>query len=601
MALLLKFFRRYFWSHRAALLVGFLCIPLAQGADVWITVLIAGALNQASSASDADYVGQVVLLLLVAAVGHSVFRFFQRWCIVVVSRRVEIELKQRLFDKLSTLDFAFHDQSRSGDVVSRLTSDVENLRMFLGPGLMYTAGAVVIVPISLVLLYRENPTLALTMILPMLGMGLAMKLLSPRLHKHSLAVQESLAEVSHRAQENFGGIRIVKGYHREEEQALRFEHTSNENKENQIELGKARGLTHAAVHGAFDLTFLVILLLGGLAAIQAPARFPVGDLFLFIDLTLKVFWPLIALGWIAGMYPRAVASAQRIEELLSRETQIADPTDARPLPTPTGALRFEGVGFTYAGASRAALAQIDLEVPAGSTLGVVGPTGSGKSTLLSLVGRLYDATEGEVRLDDIPVTDLDLDTLRGTLGYVPQDSFLFSEPYHENVRFGADRELSEAEVTTLLERAEMTDEVAEFPDGSDTLIGERGVTLSGGQRQRTCIARALARDPRVLLLDDCLSAVDTETEKALLGELRSSGEGRTVVVAAHRLTTVSEADEIVVLCQAGSIEARGTHASLLGHSGWYRDTWEQQQRVAALRGEDLRGEDLRGEDLGARQ
>lgn len=582
MALLLSFYRRFFLAHRRDLLLGFLCIPLAQGADVAFSWMVSRTLKRVGEGDPSSYLTDTLLMLVVAAVGHSVFRFFQRWYIVVVSRKVEVDLKQRMFDRLSHLDFAFHDGSRSGDVVSRATSDVENLRMFLGPGMMYSVGAMVIVPISLTLLYQENATLTLTMILPMVGMGLAMKLLSPSLHRHSTAVQESLAEVSHRAQENFGGIRVVKGYHREDQEAASFEATSAENRQNQVALGRARGLTHTSVHSSFDLTFLVILLLGGLAAISKPGQFDVGSLFLFIDLTLKVFWPLIALGWIAGMYPRAVASANRIEELLEREPAVKDGDPPVDLETIRGELAFEGVSFRYESAGENALNGINLHVPAGSTLGVVGPTGSGKSTLLSLVGRLYDVTEGQVALDGAAVKSLSLDTLRGSLGYVPQDSFLFSEPYSDNVRFGADGEIDDTELARLLDQAAMTGEVANFPGGIETLVGERGVTLSGGQRQRTCIARALARDPKVLLLDDCLSAVDTETEKALLGELRASGEGRTVLVAAHRLTTVAEADHIVVLTAEGSIEAEGTHEELLDRAGWYRDTWDQQQRIASL-------------------
>jgi len=574
------FFLR-FLRHRWTLLAGFLCIPLAQVADVWITVIIGDALDRARTAESSGYMTRVVLLLVAAGLGHSVFRYFQRWWIVVVSRRVEVRLKQDLFDRLTELDFSFHDQSRSGDVVSRLTSDVENLRMFLGPGLMYTAGAAVIVPISMALLYTINAPLTLAMVLPLVGMGLSIKLLSPRLHRHSVAVQESLADISHRAQENFSGIRIVKGYSREEQQADRFEATSERNRTNQIELGRARGLSHAAVNGAFDLTFVVILLIGGLAAVD-PRGLPIGDLFKFIDLTMKVFWPLIALGWIAGMYPRAVASAERVSDLLGLRSRIDEPARPRALDEVRGELAFDGVGFSYAGAARPALSGIDFELPAGATLGVVGPTGSGKTTLLSLIGRLYDATEGEVRLDGVPVRDLSLATLRGALGYVPQDSFLFSEPYEDNVRFGADGPLADAEVDALLERAAMSDEVARFPQGKHTLIGERGVTLSGGQRQRTCIARALARDPRVLVLDDCLSAVDTETEQELLGSLRRAGERRTVVASAHRLSTVTGADEILVLSPEGRIADRGTHAELVARPGWYRDTWEQQQRRAEV-------------------
>lgn len=574
---LLHYFGR-FLRYRTSLLLGVLCIPLAQLADVGITLLVGDALDRAKDASDPEWIRRVVLLMAAYAVGHSVLRFYQRWLIVVVSRRVEVDLKRELLRKLTSLPFAFHDRSRSGDVVSRLTSDVEAVRMVLGPGLMYTLGAVVIVPISLGILFTIQPWLAAAMVLPMVGMGLTMKLLSGRLHRYSVAVQESIASISHRAQENFGGIRVVKGYAREDQQARLFERTSAEARDNQDRLGRARGLTHAAIHGSFDLTFAVILLIGGLAAVDRTL--PVGDLFKFIDLTLKVFWPLIAIGWILGMLPRAIASAERISELLGEENPIED--GASDLAEVRGALRFEGVGFQYERGTVPALSGLTFDVGAGETLGVVGPTGSGKSTLLNLVGRLFEAGEGTISLDGTPIRDLPLRTLRGALGYVPQDSFLFSERYDDNIRFGADDELADADVDALIERVAMRDEVAEFPDGKATVVGERGVTLSGGQRQRTCIARALARDPRVLVLDDCLSAVDTETEKDLMASLRTAGQGRTVVVAAHRLSTVRDADRIVVLASDGRLESVGTHAELIVRDGWYRSTWEQQQRTQSL-------------------
>ena len=318
---LARFFRR-FLRYRGPLLMGLVCIPLAQLADVAITLLVGDALDRAQDAPDAEWMGHVLTWMAVYAVGHSILRFYQRWLIVVVSRRVEVDLKRELLDKLTSLPFAFHDRSRSGDVVSRLTSDVEAVRMTLGPGLMYTLGAVVIVPISLAILFTIKPTLALAMVIPMVGMGVTMKLLTGRLHSFSVAVQESIASISHRAQENFGGIRIVKGYAREDQQARLFEATSAENRDNQVELGKARGLTHAAVNASFDLTFAVILLIGGLAAVDRTL--PIGDLFKFIDLTMKVFWPLIAIGWVLGMLPRAIASAERVQELLDEENPIED-------------------------------------------------------------------------------------------------------------------------------------------------------------------------------------------------------------------------------------------------------------------------------------
>ena len=579
MSLLWHFFKR-FLRYRGALLAGLLCIPAAQLADVAITLLIGEALDKVAQSGDTDYMPRILGLLVGAALLHSVFRFFQRWCIVVVSRRVEVNLKQDLFDRLTSLDFAFHDRSRSGDVVSRLTSDVENLRMFLGPGLMYSAGALVIVPISIGILLTLNQTLALTMVIPMVSVALVMKLLTPRLHKHSMTVQESLGEISHRAQENFSGIRVVKGYDREDHQAGLFSDTSRENRDNQVRLGKARGLTHAYIHTAFDTTFAVILVIGGLAAIDRTL--PLGDLFKFIDLTLKIFWPLIAMGWIAGMYPRAVASAERVRDLLNRSSDIESGTTRIVKEDIQGGLSFEKLRFTYPEATTCALQDIDLRVPAGSTLGVVGPTGSGKTTLLEMVGRLHDVESGRLCLDGTDVRELDLDDLRQSLGYVPQDSFLFSEPFHENIRFGADQDLSAEHVEELIRQSALADEVAAFPEGAETLVGERGVTLSGGQRQRACIARALARSPRVLILDDCLSAVDSETEKTLVDHLRQEGRGRTVLVAAHRLSTVARADQILVLSGDGAVEAVGTHAELLARTGWYQDTWNQQQFLQDL-------------------
>ena len=570
-------FRR-FLKYKRRLAAGLCCIPIAALGDVAITKLVGDAIDRLREGGDTEFLRGLFFLLVGVALVRGVFRFLQRWWIVAVSRSVEVDLKQDLFDKLVSLPFAFHNRSRSGDLVSRLTSDVENVRMFLGPGLMYTIGALVIVPVSAVYMFNLNAPLTLWMLVPLAAMGIGMKLLVPRLHKHSHAVQESLADISHRAQENFGGIRVVKGYRREEQQTARFDAASRENMGHQIELGRARGLTHAITWGSKDFTFLPILLVGGWAMIDRELA--AGDVFKFIDLTFKVFWPIIAVGWMAGLYPRAVVSAKRIAELLDTVPEIDDPADPVDLGTPRGELRMRGVGFTHEGAATPALAEVDLDVPAGSVLGVVGPTGSGKTTLLNLIARLFEA-EGEVSLDGVPVRDLSLASLRGALGYVPQDSFLFSETYAENVGFGAAEPLTRERLAELTDLVRMTDEVARFPDGLDQKIGERGVTLSGGQRQRTCIARALAREPAVLILDDALSAVDTETESELVANLRGAGSGRTVVIAAHRLSTVMHADQVIVL-REGRIEARGTHDELLALPGWYRDNWARQQAQGEL-------------------
>ena len=572
-------FVRRFLRHPRTLFAGILSIPVVVLCDVRLTVLIGDALNDLQERRELDLPRLFAILLGVAAV-QGLFRFLQRWWIVGVSRRFETELKQDLFDKLTRLPLAFHNKSRSGDIVSRLTSDVEAVRMLLGPGSMYVISAVIMVPVSLSVLWELSPTVTVAMAVPLCLVAFTMKALTPRLHRYSTDVQESLAEISHRAQENFAGARVVKAYGLEDHAGGRFADISETNKGHQERLASTRGLNQALIHLSYDLAFLPVLFVGGWAMIDNELA--VGDLFKFIDLGFKVFWPVIALGWISGLYPRALASAERIDELLEHPVDILDPAAPVELPGPRGALSLRDVSHTYEDAPRPALRGVTVDVPARTMLGIVGPTGSGKTTLLNLLGRLFEP-RGEIRLDGVDVRQLTLDDLRGALGYVPQDSFLFSDTYRANLGFGVEDELDDGRLAELIAAAGMTDEVAAFQGGYDQVIGERGVTLSGGQRQRSCIARALAKDPAVLILDDALSAVDTETEARLLRNLRREGEGRTVVVAAHRLATVREAENILVLDQ-GRVTAQGTHDELLERSDWYRRTWNRQRMLEELEG-----------------
>jgi ATP-binding cassette subfamily B protein len=567
-------FLRFKWP----LFAGIVCIPLSSLGSIWLTKMFGDALEKLRGGSDAHFLAGWFGLVVALAFVSGVFNYFKRWWLVGVSRYFENELKQDLFDKLVSLPFAFHTKNRSGDLVSRLTSDVENVRMFLGPGVMYCLTAFVMVPVGLGYLIVLDAPVALWMLAPLAVMGFGMKLLSSRLERHSLAVQESIADIGHKAQESFGGIRVVKGYNREQQQVARFDAASRKNLTHQIELGRAQGLMNAITWGSKDLTFLPILLVGGLSMVDKSL--PPGDLFKFIDITFKLFWPIVALGWMAGVLPRAIVSAKRIEALLATESEIRDAAAPVALAHIDGRLELDRVSFTYDGSTRRAIEDVSVDVPAKTVLGVVGPTGSGKTTLLNLLARLFEA-EGEIRLDGVPVKQLQLAALRGALGYVPQDSFLFSDTWRANVGFGAEEPLDDSRIAELADLACMTEEVATFPGGFDQRIGERGVTLSGGQRQRTCIARALARDPRVLVLDDALSAVDTETEAQLVRNIQSAGEGRTVIIAAHRLSTVRHADQVLVLDE-GRVVQRGAHEELIEQPGWYADTWARQQAQEEL-------------------
>lgn len=553
---------------------GALALPVSRLAHIAVTLAIADGLHALEGGTLSDAMPRLFGLIALYATIGGVAGFFERWWIGILSRRFEIDLRGELFSALTRRELAFHDENRTGELSSRVTADVEALRMLYGPGLLHAAGALIILPVSLFIMGRENLSLTLWMLLPMAAMAFGIRLFMPRMHRHSHEVQESLAEIGHCAQETFAGIRVVQGYAREDQRVARFAAISRDNRDKQVRLARDRGLTHATVQGSFQTTFAIVLLLGGFAVMHG--ELDAADLFVFMDLSMRAFWPLIALGWIAGMIPRAMASAERIVELLDGTPVVRSPKDAVAAPGPAGEVRFDGVRFTYPGAAEPALDGIDVRVAPGGTLGVVGPTGSGKSTLLDLVARFADPEDGVVAVGGADARRRDLAELRGEIGLVPQDGFLFTESWRANVGFGRDDVLSDEELAEWTRVACLEDTVEGFPDGFDQLVGERGVTLSGGQRQRTCLARALARKPRVLLLDDSLSAVDAETEARLLAHLRDDVKGCTTLITAHRLSAVAHADEILVLDDHGRVADRGTHAQLTSRPGWYRDTWQRQ-------------------------
>lgn len=536
-------------------------------------------------------------LLVGAAVAAGLARFGMRECLNSGSRRVETDLRDDLFAHLMRLTPAFYDRQATGDVMARATNDLSAVRMVAGPALMYivdtTVRALLIVPAMLAL----SPQLTLLSLLPMIGLPFVMIVLGGLIHNRSLAIQRHFGILSSQAQEHLAGVRVVRAYRQETAELREFGRLSDEYLEKNLALARAQGAFHPLLSLLGGLGSVIVLLLGGRLVMNGqmtPGAFVAFGVYLAM-----LVWPMIALGWAINLVQRGSAAMSRINELLREVPSIQPPAAPRSLPVRTGAsnarrLTFERVWFRYPAAKDRgwALEDVSFEIPAGRSLALVGATGAGKSTVVELIGRAYDPDQGRILIDGVDLRDLSPADLRQAIGVVPQETFLFSDTLRRNVLLGQpdDGRLELVSATSQLEAA-----LRDLPKGYDTMLGERGVNLSGGQKQRAAIARALAHDPPIFVLDDALSAVDAQTEARILSALRSALEGRTVLIVSHRLAAVREADEIVVL-DAGQVMERGQHGQLLAQRGRYWELLRKQQMEEELEtGEREAGSGERGE------
>ena len=568
---LFSYMRRYRWGY----VWGTLTCIATNAAAVQFPRILGWAVDtlqkhQASRNAVLLFAGLLVCISIV----KGIFLYAQRWILIGISREIEFDIRNDLFRHLEKQDSGFYQRYRTGDVMARMTNDLNAVRMLLGPALMYSANTVFFTIFALYFLLHLSPWLTLVALAPMPLASIVVQYLGTRIHDRFERIQASFSDISAHAQENYSGARLIRAFAREESQIGLFERLNREYIARSLRLVQLMGMLWPTLEFILGVSMVITLLVGG-HEVLAKQISP-GGFFAFYTYMILLTWPIIAVGWVVNLFERGTASVQRIDELLQAEPAINDSEADLSIPADTllkGEIEFRNLNFSYA--ETPVLRGVSLKIPAGTSLAIVGPTGTGKSTLVHLLSRLYEAPPGSLLIDGRPVRDYPLAVLRHNIGMVPQETFLFSETVRANLTFGVPQAGAE-EMLAAAEAAHIRQEIEEFPQGFETMVGERGVTLSGGQKQRCAIARALLRRPAILILDDALASVDTYTEERILGGLSAYTSASTTILISHRVSTVRHADQIAVL-DHGRIVELGRHEDLLLRDGYYASLYQKQQ------------------------
>ena len=575
----LKHLNRYFIKYRWRLIFGLLITIVARVFALLTPKFIGDSVDVVEKYISGDILDLAtveselftnIFLILGTTLLAAFFTFLMRQAIIVVSRNIEFDLKNEIFQQYERLSLDFYKQNRTGDLMNRISEDVMKVRMYAGPALMYSATTFTLFVVVISYMFYTAPVLTLYAVAPLPILSVAIYNLSAAIHKRSTIVQEYLSKLTSFTQERFSGIAVIKAYGIESRTNVDFTELAQGSKNKNIDLAKVQALFFPLMMLLIGASNLLVIYIGGSQFIDGKIDF--GTVVEFLIYVNMLTWPVAVVGWVTSMIQQAEASQKRINEFLKQKPSIEN-TAARPTPI-QGKIEFKNLSFTYDDTGIEALKNVSFTVNPGETLAIIGNTGSGKSTILELIGRLYDAKEDQLTIDNTSIKNLHLTSLRRSIGYVPQDAFLFSDSIKNNIKFGKQNATDE-DVIAAAKLAAVHKNIKGFSQGYDTILGERGITLSGGQKQRVSIARAIIKDPQILLFDDCLSAVDTETEEEILQNLNLISKNKTTIIVSHRVSSAKNCDKIIVL-KEGAIIQKGTHSALVSQEGYYKELYSKQ-------------------------